>query len=145
MPKYRITYFSKEGRKRDFFKTFKKKATKDQYISKKIEEGAYNIKTEEVRVRGSYDSELESIILSKKKKVVSCGCIYALIHKNKVVYIGQTYSIMGRLNQHINSSKEFDHYTVVEWVDAGQSYLDRKEAEYIRALNPKYNQVGRIS
>ncbi len=142
MASYKISYINKEGRRKEFHKAFKLKKNKDYYISKKLSEGATNLKCEKVRVRSRINYNLEKSIVSKKKKIVSCGCVYALIHKDEVVYIGQSTHIMGRLNQHIQSSKVFDHYAVVEWVDAGQSYLDKRESEYIKALRPKYNTVG---
>lgn len=137
---YKIKYIS-NNRIKQFTKNFKSSKHKDSYISKKIKEGATSVKVELVRHR-AYNVKLEKEIVSKKKKVVSCGCVYALIHKDKVVYIGQSYSIMGRLNTHIGSSKVFDSYAVVQWVDAGQEYLDKVEAEYIKELKPKYNEVG---
>ena len=134
---YRVKYIS-NNRIKQFTKTFKSSKHKDLYISKKIKEGATSLKVEHIRSR-AYNVNLEKEIVSKKKKIVSSGCIYALIHKDEIVYIGQTYSIMGRLNSHINSNKVFDHYSVIEWIDSGQDYLDKRESEYIKELKPKYN------
>lgn len=134
---YSIKYISND-RVKEFTKTFTSKTSKDKYISKKLSQGAKFLKVEHIRSR-QYNVKLERDIISKKKKIVSSGCIYALIHKDEVVYIGQTYSIMGRLNVHINSKKVFDHYAVIEWIDSGQDYLDKREAEYIKELKPKYN------
>ena len=68
--------------------------------------------------------------------------VYCLIHKNKVIYIGQSTNVIGRIKQHIKeSTKEFDSWNVVKKVPYGvtaEELLDY-EKYYIKLFSPKYN------
>ena len=68
--------------------------------------------------------------------------VYCLIHKNKIVYIGQTTNVVGRIKQHIKeNTKEFDSWNVVKklpyGVDADE--LLKYEKYYIKLFSAKYN------
>ena len=80
-------------------------------------------------------------ILKRSRPVKSAYIIYALIHKGSIVYIGQSSSMLSRLQTHINSNKVFDSWAIVEnlgeW--ASSEKLNSIELEYINMLKPKYN------
>ena len=63
-------------------------------------------------------------------------CIYKLIHKGVVVYVGQTrHSVMGRIKSH-KRDKVFDS---VEVLLTRVRDLSIAEAHHIIYFNPKYN------
>jgi hypothetical protein len=62
-------------------------------------------------------------------------CIYFLVHNQKVVYVGQTVSLMGRLKSHAQY-KEFED---VYFLPVPRSKLDEVEVAFIRTMAPKYN------
>lgn len=68
--------------------------------------------------------------------------VYFLCHKSKVVYVGQSVNVFGRVGAHIGA-KTFD---AVWFVRVPPSDLDFVEGELIRALKPKYNhdKYGRL-
>ena len=90
----------------------------------------------------SEKKHIELSILSKKRNIIkNIYCIYALINKDKIVYIGQSSNIMQRLAMHISENrKEFDSYSIVEWIDTYSSGLvNEVEKSYIKKLSPLYN------
>ena len=67
-------------------------------------------------------------------------CIYALIKDKKIVYIGQSSSIIGRLNSHLNSRKDFDSWSIIESFDfLTKKEFDDIEKKYIFKYKPIYN------
>lgn len=68
--------------------------------------------------------------------------VYFLCHNAKVVYVGQSVNVMGRVGAHIGN-KTFD---AVWFIRVPQSDLNFVEGELIRTLKPKYNhdKAGRI-
>lgn len=149
--KYYLSYVSAEGRKRSFMKTFRNDKQKDQYLRKKRSDGCIfreirDVTGQERKREAKYDLALESEILSKKREYFNSVCIYALIDKDEVVYIGQSSDVMGRLSAHRGSTKEFTHFAIVERIDIqGQDvseYTNKREFEYIKRLRPKYNKTG---
>ncbi len=73
--------------------------------------------------------------------------IYALIKDRKIVYIGQTSSLVSRLGTHITSKKNFDSWSIVE--DLGE-YISTEEIckielKYIYTFKPKYNSQSKSS
>lgn len=67
---------------------------------------------------------------------VTCG-IYFLLKKGRVVYVGQSVNVFGRIAQHSNS-KNFDS---IAWVACEKSNLDKLESLYIHTLRPPLNGV----
>lgn len=61
--------------------------------------------------------------------------VYFLCHKSKVVYVGQSVNVFGRVGAHIGN-KTFD---AVWFIRVPQSDLDFVEGALIRTLKPKYN------
>ena len=143
--RYKVSYIMNH-RKKEFFKEFKTSKQRIEYINDKISNGALMFKCvknqQKTPIEGRQDVDLAKEILSKKRKVVTAIAIYALIDKDKIVYIGQSSDIMNRLSCHISSNKVFDHYAIVEWLDVtSQRLIDQREADYIKRLKPKYNYV----
>ena len=147
MKKYLVSYINKQGRKKEYEKSFNLKRTKDQFIHRKIKEGCRNIKLEPIRFL-EYDRSLERAILSKKKRYFDSICIYALIDNEEVVYIGQSTDVMGRLSVHKGTNKVFTHFSIVEVISVDECpssnsrYVDEREMYYIKQLRPKYNKAG---
>ena len=102
--------------------------------------------------------ELNEAVLIPKKKTVKDNLhyklicnkhqlkfnyyVYCLIHKNKIVYIGQTTNVVGRIKQHIKeNTKEFDSWNVVKKVPYGvdADELLKYEKYYIKLFSAKYN------
>ena len=65
--------------------------------------------------------------------------IYFLYDGDKLVYIGQSKSILARIGQHMNTEKPFDSYALIE---CDEEDLDSMEAQYIRHYQPPLNVVG---
>lgn len=150
MDTYLVKYINNTGRRKQFKKKFASKRSIDQFLYKKAVEGCKSIKLtklEPVRTC-EYNKSIEKEILLKKKEYFDTCCIYALIDKDEVVYIGQSRDIMSRLSTHRLSSKMFTHFAIVERVvidgsdHVPSSYLDERELFYIKALRPKYNKAG---
>lgn len=66
------------------------------------------------------------------------SCVYFLIKDNRVVYVGQSVNIAGRLVDHFRT-KEFDR---VLYLLVPESELDRTEGAFIRFLKPPLNGKG---
>ena len=85
---------------------------------------------------------LQYKLVSNKFKLNFNYYVYCLIHKNKVIYIGQSTNVIGRIKQHIKESiKEFDSWNIVKKVPYGvtaEELLDY-EKYYIKLFSPKYN------
>jgi len=67
--------------------------------------------------------------------------IYALIHKNEIVYVGQSTSLLNRIANHCNSKKVFDSWSVIESLGSfvsTEKFTDI-ERSYVSKLKPKYN------
>tara|TARA_R110000796_G_scaffold61844_1_gene142954 strand:- start:36 stop:341 length:306 start_codon:yes stop_codon:yes gene_type:complete len=67
--------------------------------------------------------------------------IYALIHKEEIVYVGQSSSLLVRIANHYNSKKVFDSWAIVESLGSFVSSEEFTDIErsYISKLKPKYN------
>lgn len=147
MNTYLVSYTNKYGRRKEFKKNFISKDIRAQFIHRKISEGCRSIRVEPIRV-AEYDRSIEREILLKKKEYFNSACIYALIDKEEVVYIGQSCDVMARLAAHKNSSKKFTHFAIVERISIDDtnhntnSYVNERETYYIKALRPKYNKTG---
>lgn len=82
----------------------------------------------------------EEILINKRIIKKEFYCIYALIKKNKIVYIGQSSNILGRLSSHLNSNKDFDSWSIIEsWSYIDSDSFNEIEREYIKTFKPKYN------
>jgi hypothetical protein len=65
-----------------------------------------------------------------------CG-VYFLIQKNKIIYVGSSVDIYGRILSHDKMKKiPFDAFYFIEY---DRSVFRAKEIQYIIKLNPKYN------
>ena len=67
-------------------------------------------------------------------------CVYFLIQRNKVVYVGQTICLANRAKQH--TDKKFDR---VVFLPVPKSQMLKVEGDFIRLLQPRYNAAGTIS
>lgn len=65
-------------------------------------------------------------------------CVYFLILKDEIIYVGQTTNLPTRIAQHRNS-KDFDY---VLWFRVAMDSLKFVEADLIAELRPKLNIVG---
>ena len=85
--------------------------------------------------------EKENILRNKRNIKKEFYCIYALIKNNKIVYIGQSSNILGRLSSHLNSNKSFDSWSIIDsWSYIDSDSFNKIEMEYIKKFKPKYNQ-----
>ena len=67
-----------------------------------------------------------------------CG-IYFLIHRDEVVYVGQSVNVLARVMQHVREGiKKFD---AVFYLDVSVAALSAVEYAFIQYLTPKYNGV----
>lgn len=73
-------------------------------------------------------------LLKKQTSKNICG-IYFLYKKNKLVYIGQSISILSRIYSHLNK-KSFDSFSYIE---CKRERLNHLEYLYIYHLNPLLN------
>lgn len=64
------------------------------------------------------------------------SCVYFLIWKNKVVYVGRSTSLSFRIQNHIESGKVFD---TIYYITVPLSKLADTEAELIKHFRPEYN------
>ena len=63
------------------------------------------------------------------------GCVYFLVRANRVVYVGQSKKIMGRIPEHM-ATKVFERVLYVR-VPLGE--LGEVEGTFIRRFKPSYN------
>ena len=85
---------------------------------------------------------LQYKLVSNKFKLKFNYYVYCLIHKNKVIYIGQSTNVVRRIKQHIKeSTKEFDSWNVVKKIPYGVTADELLDYEkyYIKLFSPKYN------
>lgn len=69
-----------------------------------------------------------------------CG-IYFLIDEGRVVYVGQSLNVLGRMPRHA-MSKQFDRFA---YIPCDQEALNFAESLYIHALQPPLNGPAPIS
>jgi hypothetical protein len=116
-----------------------------KYPKEIIEENTkLRIKTRELELRLS--ELLEDIdemgllslgqILSAKQPLKSFCGVYFLIHKRKIVYVGQSVNVYARVATHANTLKEFDSWSFIE---SEPDQLNDLESLYIRKFNPPLN------
>lgn len=65
--------------------------------------------------------------------------IYFLIKRGRVVYVGQSTNIIARIAQHA-ASRSFGSW---HWIQCTRDELNSAETQYIAALCPPWNKVGR--
>jgi hypothetical protein len=73
-------------------------------------------------------------ILSAAKPWQNFTGIYFLIHKNKIVYIGQSVNVYFRISSH--SGKQFDSFTAIP---CPKEHLNVLESLYINMFDPPLN------
>ncbi len=78
----------------------------------------------------------EEIVLKSGRHTPSVG-VYFLIHKDSIVYVGQSKNVFSRVATHANEGvKVFDRWCYIE-CEEGQ--LDLVESLYIHTIRPKMN------
>lgn len=82
-------------------------------------------------------SEEEIIKKSLPTEDYIMSCVYFLIRKGEVVYVGQSTKGFYRVLTHVGQ-KEFDSFSFVE---CSEENLDEMEAMYIAKLSPAHNHV----
>jgi len=80
--------------------------------------------------------QLEGALRSFDGHISYPTCVYFLVRGNKVVYVGQSVSLSGRLAQHVAMGKKFDQVFYLPWPKAS---LCQMETKLIKALVPEYN------
>jgi len=85
---------------------------------------------------GRYTVLAEKTIIQRSRPVQALCGVYFLIHRSRVVYVGQSVNIMARIADHARSSKTFDR---AHWVLCPEKDLSELEATYIDALKPPLN------
>ena len=113
---------------------------------------------------------LKEIKKHKDKPLRNTAGIYALIHNNKVIYVGQSVSMRDRLLKHSNADKRLEElaqththtntqqyliqkkrYEFIKeniedilylFVPCEKDVLDEMEKHYITKHKPKYNYIG---
>lgn len=77
---------------------------------------------------------ISNILLNAQNIDNSCG-IYFLIKGTEIVYIGQSVSVLKRIETHF-SNKDFDSFS---FLPCKKEMLDVVESLYIHLIEPKYN------
>ena len=79
-------------------------------------------------------------VLSMKSTLVPINiecCIYFLMQGNIITYVGQSFSLLGRIQQHIlNNVIPFD---TVSYIAVDRHKINLYERMYIHSFAPKYN------
>jgi hypothetical protein len=68
------------------------------------------------------------------------SCVYFLIHRGEIVYVGKTVRLPSRVGYHIDDQKRFDR---VLYFHVELSNAPRVEISLINLLTPKYNYPAR--
>jgi hypothetical protein len=72
----------------------------------------------------------------------SLSGVYFLIHKDEVVYVGQSVDVLSRISRHRREGREFDSYS---YMVCEPERMNELEALYITALMPWLNlSLGRV-
>ena len=98
-------------------------------------------KLKSIRNKQSNKSFTSSINIDSFNSYFLNPCIYFLNLDGKIVYIGETISLMTRISQHVNeAAKVFNNFS---FEPCSGSDKERKsiEAKLIRRHKPKYNVV----
>ena len=77
----------------------------------------------------------EHQIVAASIEWTNCCGIYFLIKNDRVVYVGQSVSIFGRVSTH-GKQKDFDR---IAWVPCNKDDLNQMESLYIHVLSPPLN------
>ena len=77
---------------------------------------------------------ISNILLNAQNIDNSCG-IYFLIKGTEIVYVGQSVSVLRRIETHF-SNKDFDSFS---FLPCKKDMLDVVESLYIHLIEPKYN------
>lgn len=68
-------------------------------------------------------------------------CVYFLVHRGRVVYVGSSMGLWSRLRAHaIHGSRVFSSI-YVEWCSSEEVALER-ERKYLQELDPPFNSRG---
>lgn len=78
----------------------------------------------------------EQQILDSSSPFIRYIGVYFLIHKGKIIYVGQSTDVYNRLTYHLHKGREFTHFSFVE---CPVEMLDDLEHHYIITLNPPEN------
>ena len=71
------------------------------------------------------------------------SCIYFLKLSGKIVYVGETTCLIGRIAQHMKSKKIFDSFSF-EAFNGSDKERKHKEKLLIKKFQPKYNVVHAV-
>ena len=82
----------------------------------------------------------ESEIVAAAAKWHNCTGVYFLIKNGRIVYVGQSFSVFARVNQHKTDRKDFDS---MAYVPCDAKDLDILESLYIHMFQPDLN--GRVN
>lgn len=66
-------------------------------------------------------------------------CVYFLIRRGEIVYVGRAVRLFRRLGQHLHDGKEFDAFS---FITCALEEVDVLEARYIEALKPRWNALS---
>jgi len=81
------------------------------------------------------DEIISSSVPTSKITNFNGSCIYFLIDRNVIVYVGKTKEFINRIITHLWSNKEFDRYFFIETNDN----LEEIEKKYIKEFCPLLN------
>lgn len=82
----------------------------------------------------TFCTESDIVAASNQNYLFLCG-VYFLVKDGRVIYIGQSNNIAGRIAQHVGQ-KDFDAYSFIQ---CDEDQLDILESLYIHFLNPPLN------
>ncbi|GIK83061.1 MAG: hypothetical protein BroJett024_41660 [Alphaproteobacteria bacterium] len=85
---------------------------------------------------GRYTVLDEKTIVQRSRPVQALCGVYFLIHRSRVVYVGQSVNILARIADHARSVRTFDR---AHWVLCPEKDLNELEATYIDVLRPPLN------
>lgn len=100
-------------------------------------------------IKEKFEYQLSSIIsmdeiLKEKSEYIPIkegSYVYFLIQDNEIVYVGQSNQLLGRIQNHINTSGKVFNYISIFQVDVKKHSLNEIEQIHIHTINPILNKV----
>ncbi|MBN2118549.1 MAG: GIY-YIG nuclease family protein [Anaerolineales bacterium] len=66
-------------------------------------------------------------------------CVYFLMHRDRVVYVGRTSNLYLRIGNHLREKQGM--FTGIQYIHCGQRESERLERRYIKKYNPPLNKT----
>lgn len=109
-----------------------------QFLKKMRVNARRSLKNTQAFSEATRSYSAEEIISKSTPYQPTCG-VYFLMHKDTIVYVGQSVNVYRRTDGHLKA-KLFDRITVIE---CPKEDLDRVERLYIEKFKPALNKLGK--